>query len=92
MAEAQVRAKYATINKRKQLEKKPRHRAHILNAAPRSDQPPIWAVVCADCAHDWQKTNAYDHGNFRLHSEARAFVEAHNVIFRFIDPQRKEST
>jgi hypothetical protein len=88
---AQTRAKYATIQKRKTLAAQPKHRAHIINATPRDDRLPEWHVVCADCAYEWRKTNAYDHGKFRVHSAARAFVETHNLLNRFISPQRKNT-
>lgn len=76
------KAKYATINKRRQLAKALYHRSHVLNAAPRQDQPPIWAVVCADCAHEWRKTNAFDHGNFENREGAEAFMMMHNKYIR----------
>jgi len=84
------KAKYATINKRKQQAALPKHRSHVLNAAPRQDQPPIWSVVCTDCAHEWRKTNAFDHGSFTLFSEAMTFAEQHNKINRFIQPERRD--
>ncbi len=80
----QKRAKYATIAKRKKLAAaQPNHRAGIIDAMPRDDRPPLWHVVCADCTHEWRKTNAMDHGEFTL-DEARAFVKIHNQIRRYV--------
>ena len=71
------------------MKQEPKHRAFVLNATPRTDQPDRWHVVCGDCAHEWRVTNAYDHGQFADCAEARAFADSHRLINRWINPQKE---